>query len=92
MSSNGQVLAGMMGQAYLEVIPTKTIVDRLVHLPQHSYDLMQKQKMMDDSRSKVLLVVINPWHLTRAKTTTTTQSVNRTSFVSKTPPTQRLTL
>ena len=37
MSSNGQVLAGMMGQAYLEVIPTKTIVDRLVHLPQHSY-------------------------------------------------------
>lgn len=37
MSGNGQVLAGMMGQAYLEVIPTKTIVDRLVHLPQHSY-------------------------------------------------------
>ena len=37
MSSNGQVLAGMMDQAYLEVIPTKTIVDRLVHLPQHSY-------------------------------------------------------
>ena len=37
MSSNGRVLAGMMGQAYLEVIPTKTIVDRLVHLPQHSY-------------------------------------------------------
>ena len=37
MSSNGQVLAGLMGQAYLEVIPTKTIVDRLVHLPQHSY-------------------------------------------------------
>ena len=37
MSSNGQVLAGMMEQAYLEVIPTKTIVDRLVHLPQHSY-------------------------------------------------------
>ena len=31
MSSNGQVLAGMMEQAYLEVIPTKTIVDRLVH-------------------------------------------------------------
>lgn len=37
MTSNGQVLAGMMDQAYLEVIPTKTIVDRLVHLPQHSY-------------------------------------------------------
>jgi methylenetetrahydrofolate reductase (NADPH) len=27
----------MMDQAYLEVIPTKTIVDRLVHLPRHSY-------------------------------------------------------
>lgn len=37
MSSNGQVLAGLMDQAYLEVIPTRTIVDRLVHLPQHSY-------------------------------------------------------
>jgi methylenetetrahydrofolate reductase (NADPH) len=37
MTSNGQVLAGMMDQAYLEVIPTRTIVDRLVHLPQHSY-------------------------------------------------------
>lgn len=37
MTSNGQVLAGLMDQAYLEVIPTKTIVDRLVHLPQHSY-------------------------------------------------------
>ena len=37
MTSNGQELAGLMDQAYLEVIPTKTIVDRLVHLPQHSY-------------------------------------------------------
>jgi len=37
MNSNGRVLAGLMDQAYLEVIPTKTIVDRLVHLPQHSY-------------------------------------------------------
>lgn len=37
MSSNGQVLAGLMDQAYLEVIPTRTIVDRLVHLPRHSY-------------------------------------------------------
>lgn len=26
-----------MEQAYLEVIPTRTIVDRLVHIPQHSY-------------------------------------------------------
>ena len=37
MSSNGLRLAGLMEQAYLEVIPTRTIVDRLVHLPQHSY-------------------------------------------------------
>lgn len=37
MSGNGRVLAGMMARAYLEVIPTRTIVDRLVHLPRHSY-------------------------------------------------------
>ena len=37
MRTNGQVLAGLMEQAYMEVIPTRTIVDRLVHLPQHSY-------------------------------------------------------
>lgn len=30
-------LAELMDQAYLEVIPTRTIVDRLVHLPRHSY-------------------------------------------------------
>jgi methylenetetrahydrofolate reductase (NADPH) len=34
---NDDILAGMMEQAYLEVIPTRTIVDRLVHLPRHSY-------------------------------------------------------
>lgn len=37
MIANGQVLAGMMRKAYLEVIPTRTIVERLAHLPQHSY-------------------------------------------------------
>jgi methylenetetrahydrofolate reductase (NADPH) len=37
MKQNNAILAGMMDQAYLEVIPTKTIVDRLVHLPRHSY-------------------------------------------------------
>jgi methylenetetrahydrofolate reductase (NADPH) len=37
MTSNFNVLGGLMEQAYLEVIPTKTIVDRLVHLPRHSY-------------------------------------------------------
>jgi methylenetetrahydrofolate reductase (NADPH) len=37
VKQNNTILAGMMDQAYLEVIPTKTIVDRLVHLPRHSY-------------------------------------------------------
>ena len=37
ISNNDKKLAGMMDQAYLEVIPTRTIVDRLVHLPRHSY-------------------------------------------------------
>jgi len=32
-----QLLAGMVDQAYLEIIPTSTILDRVVHLPQHSY-------------------------------------------------------
>jgi methylenetetrahydrofolate reductase (NADPH) len=30
-------LSELMDQAYLEVIPTRTIVDRLVHVPRHSY-------------------------------------------------------
>ncbi|MDT8319980.1 MAG: methylenetetrahydrofolate reductase [Xanthomonadales bacterium] len=33
----GSIMAGLMRQAYLEVIPTRTILDRLVHLPRHSY-------------------------------------------------------
>lgn len=37
MKQNDTILAGMMDQAYLEVIPTETIVDRLAHLPRHSY-------------------------------------------------------
>jgi methylenetetrahydrofolate reductase (NADPH) len=32
-----RLLAGMVGQAYLEIIPTSTILARVVHLPQHSY-------------------------------------------------------
>jgi methylenetetrahydrofolate reductase (NADPH) len=32
-----RVLAGMIGRAYLEIIPTSTILARVVHLPQHSY-------------------------------------------------------
>jgi methylenetetrahydrofolate reductase (NADPH) len=37
MTQNIKMLAGMMDQAYLEIIPTKTIVERLIHLPRHSY-------------------------------------------------------
>ena len=37
MTQNAKILAGMMEQAYLEIIPTKTIVERLIHLPRHSY-------------------------------------------------------
>jgi len=37
MTGNEKILAGMMDQAYLEVIPTRTIVERLIHLPRHSY-------------------------------------------------------
>ena len=36
-SANDRKLAHLMDQAYMEVIPTRTIVDRLVHLPRHSY-------------------------------------------------------
>jgi methylenetetrahydrofolate reductase (NADPH) len=37
MSANDRMLAGLMDRAYLEVIPTPTILDRLIHLPRHSY-------------------------------------------------------
>jgi methylenetetrahydrofolate reductase (NADH) len=32
-----RVLAGMVGRAYLEIIPTGTILERVAHLPQHAY-------------------------------------------------------
>ncbi len=39
MNSNNshQVLARLLDQAYMEVFPTKTILDRLIHIPRHSY-------------------------------------------------------
>jgi methylenetetrahydrofolate reductase (NADPH) len=37
MKSNDKKLSELMDQAYLEVIPTKTIVDRLIHIPRRSY-------------------------------------------------------
>jgi methylenetetrahydrofolate reductase (NADPH) len=36
-SSRDLLLAGMVGRAYLEIIPTRTILERVVHLPQHAY-------------------------------------------------------
>lgn len=36
-AANGGILAGLLEHAYMEVIPTKTIVERLVHVPSHSY-------------------------------------------------------
>jgi methylenetetrahydrofolate reductase (NADPH) len=35
--NNHHILASLLDQAYMEVIPTRTIVDRLVHIPRHSY-------------------------------------------------------
>ncbi len=34
---NHQVLARLLDQAYMEVFPTRTIMDRLIHIPRHSY-------------------------------------------------------
>ena len=36
-ANNRQVLASLLDQAYMEVFPTKTILDRLIHIPRHSY-------------------------------------------------------
>ncbi len=36
-NNNHQVLASLLDQAYLEVFPTRTIMDRLIHIPRHSY-------------------------------------------------------
>lgn len=32
-----KVLAHLLDRAYLEVIPTRTIIDQLIHIPRHSY-------------------------------------------------------
>jgi methylenetetrahydrofolate reductase (NADPH) len=36
-NNNHHVLARLLDQAYMEVIPTRSIVDRLIHIPRHSY-------------------------------------------------------
>ncbi len=35
-NNNQKLLAGLLNQAYLEVIPTGSIMDRLVHIPRHN--------------------------------------------------------
>lgn len=35
--SRDRALAGMINRAYLEIIPTSTILERVLHLPQHAY-------------------------------------------------------
>lgn len=37
MNDTPRRMAGLLQQAYMEVIPTSTILDRLVHIPRHSY-------------------------------------------------------
>ena len=36
-NNNQKILAHLLDQAYLEVIPTRTIMDRVEHIPQHAY-------------------------------------------------------
>lgn len=36
-NNNHQVLASLLDQAYMEVFPTETILNRLIHIPRHSY-------------------------------------------------------
>jgi methylenetetrahydrofolate reductase (NADPH) len=37
MNNNRNMVANLLDQAYMEVFPTKSILDRLVHIPRHSY-------------------------------------------------------
>lgn len=37
MNNEQNILASLLSQAYMEVFPTRTILDRLVHIPRHSY-------------------------------------------------------
>ena len=37
MTPQTKTLVEMMDQAYLEVMPTRTLIERLVHVPRHSY-------------------------------------------------------
>ena len=37
MTANAPILTRLMDQAYMEIIPTRTILDRVAHIPQHAY-------------------------------------------------------
>lgn len=37
MTKKQNVVADLLDKAYMEVIPTRTILDRLIHIPRHSY-------------------------------------------------------
>jgi methylenetetrahydrofolate reductase (NADPH) len=37
MNNQQKMVARLLDRAYMEVIPTRTILDRLVHIPRHSY-------------------------------------------------------
>lgn len=69
-TNNKNVMAGLLDEAYLEVIPTKTIIDRLVHIPRHYYvsitcsptkgleptlDLVEKLRALPDERQLKLI-------------------------------------
>ncbi len=70
MNRNQHIVAGLLRQAYMEVIPTRTILDRLVHIPRHSYvsitcspvngleptlELVEKLRALPDSRQLKLI-------------------------------------
>lgn len=72
MNSNNkhQNLARLLEQAYLEVFPTRTILDRLIHIPRHSYvaitcspvhgleptlELMEKLRALPEERQLKLI-------------------------------------
>ena len=67
---NKSVLAHLLDQAYVEVIPSPTILDRLVHIPRHCYvaitcspvhgleptlDLVEKLRALPDERQLKLI-------------------------------------
>lgn len=69
-NSNKQVLGQLLEQAYLEVIPSRTIMDRLIHIPRHCYvaitcspthgleptlDLVEKLRALPDERQLKLI-------------------------------------